>query len=149
MSTVNIEIAHETEINDVQEADTINIIMKAIDEHKDHSLVNSILEKVRATLAEKLENNHSLFRVLKHVMESVEIEEIQDMNKKELVESVMKALVEESDMSDEEKNICLVLIVSGTMGDTIDLVVSATRGEFAINKKTKKRLLSCIGKCIK
>ena len=38
-------------------------------------------------------------------MESIEIEEIQDMSKKELAESVLKALVKESEMSDEKKEI--------------------------------------------
>ena len=162
MSAENIEIAHETELNEAQEvketndrsqeADTINIIIKAIDEHKDHSLVKSILEKVKGTLAkkaEKLENEHSLFKFLKTLMEAVEIEDVQDANKKDIVESVLRSLVEESEMDDDKKNICLTLIDSGAVGDTIDIIVAATKGELDINKKTKKRLVACFGNCIK
>ncbi len=110
-----------------------------------------LLAKVRSTLIEKAENledEHSLFKVLKVVMESIEIEEIHEISKKELAESVLKELVKESQMSDEKKQICLNLINAGTIGDTMDLVVSATKGELAINKKTKRRLLACLGKCI-
>ena len=147
------EEAHNDESKEEssEEANAVNVILEAVNEHKEHPLVKAVMEKVKSTLvekAEKLEDEHSLFKVLKIVMESIEIEEIQDMSKKELAESVLKALVKESEMSDEKKEICERLIDSGTIGDTMDLVVAATKGELAINKKTKKRLLACLGKCI-
>ena len=147
------EEAHNDESKEEssEEANAVNVILEAVNEHKEHPLVKAVMEKVKSTLvekAEKLEDEHSLFKVLKIVMESIEIEEIQDMSKKELAESVLKALVKESEMSDEKKEICERLINSGTIGDTMDLVVAATKGELAINKKTKKRLLACLGKCI-
>ena len=134
------------------EVSVVNIIIEAVNDHKEHPLVKAVLEKVKSTLvekAEKLEDEHSLFKVLKVVMESIEIEEMQELGKKELAESVLKALVEESGMSSEKKKICLDLVVSGTIGDTMELVVAATKGELAINKKTKRRVLACLGKCIR
>lgn len=148
------EEAHNNESKEEEsseEVNAVNVILEAVNEHKEHPLVKAVMEKVKSTLvekAEKLEDEHSLFKVLKIVMESIEIEEIQDISKKELAESVLKALVKESEMSDERKEICERLIESGTIGDTMDLVVAATKGELAINKKTKKRLLACLGKCI-
>ena len=135
-----------------EEVSAVNIIIEAVNDHKEHPLVKAILEKVKSTLvekAEKLEDEHSLFKVLKVVMESIEIEEMQELSKKELAESVLKSLVEESEMSDEKKKVCLDLVDSGTIGDTMELVVAATKGELAINKKTKKRVLACLGKCIR
>lgn len=132
-----------------EEASAVNIIIEAVNDHKEHPLVKAVLEKVKSTLVEKLEDEHSLFKVLKVVMESIEIEEMQDMSKKELAESVLKSLVEESEMSDEKKKICLDLVDSGTIGDTMELVVAATKGELAINKKTKRKVLACLGKCIR
>ena len=134
------------------EVSAVNIIIEAVNDYKEHPLVKAVLEKVKSTLvekAEKLEDEHSLFKVLKVVMESIEIEEMQELSKKELAESVLKALVEESGMSGEKKKICLDLVDSGTIGDTMELVVAATKGELAINKKTKKRVLACLGKCIR
>lgn len=135
-----------------EEASAVNIIIEAVNHHKEHPLVKAVLEKVKSTLvekAEKLEDEHSLFKVLKVVMESIEIEEMQELSKKELAESVLKSLVEESEMSDEKKKVCLDLIDSGTIGDTMELVVAATKGELAINKKTKRKVLACLGKCIR
>lgn len=135
-----------------EEASAVNIIIEAVNHHKEHPLVKAVLEKVKSTLvekAEKLEDEHSLFKVLKVVMESIEIEEMQELSKKELAESVLKSLVEESEMSDEKKKVCLDLVDSGTIGDTMELVVAATKGELAINKKTKRKVLACLGKCIR
>lgn len=163
MSTENLEKAHETERHETkevngeldevpqEEAVSVNIILAAVNDHKDHPLVKAVLEKIRLILlerSEKLEDEHSLFKVLKVVMESIETEEIYEMSKKELAESVIKALIKESIMSDEKKKICLNLVDSGTIGDTMDLVVAATKGELAINKKTRRRVLACLGKCI-
>lgn len=155
-----VEQAIETAIENVvkkkeempSEVSAVNIIIEAVNDHKEHPLVKAVLKKVKSTLvekAEKLEDEHSLFKVLKVVMESIEIEEMQELSKKELAESVLKALVEESGMSGEKKKICLDLVDSGTIGDTMELVVAATKGELAINKKTKKRVLACLGKCIR
>lgn len=132
-----------------EEASAVNIIIEAVNDHKEHPLVKAVLEKVKSTLVEKLEDEHSLFKVLKVVMESIEIEEMQELSKKELAESVLKSLVEESEMSDEKKKVCLDLVDSGTIGDTMELVVAATKGELAINKKTKMKVLACLGKCIR
>jgi len=180
MSTENLEKAHEAELQETKEVNdvinkvvektaenvienviqkkeeipaegAVNIILEAVNNHKDHPLVKAVLEKVRMTLhekAERFEDEHSLFKVLKVVMESIETEKMQEMSKKRLAESVIKALVKESEMSDERKKICLDLVDSGTIGDTIDLVIAATKGELAINKKTRKRILACLGKCI-
>ena len=74
-------------------------------------------------------------------MECIEVEDIAGMDKKQLAESIVRKLIKESEMSDEKRKICLDLVNAGTLGDTIDLVVSATKGELALNKKTRKKLL--------
>lgn len=131
--------------------ETVAKIVEVVDEYKDHPAVINVLEKVKGKLlekAEKLEDEHSLFMVLRVTMEAIELEKIKDMNKKQIAETILKELVNESEMSDEKKQICLNLINSGAIGDTINLVVSATKGELELNKKTKKKLLKCLGKCI-
>ena len=77
MSTENLEKAHETkevngELDEVpqEEAVSVNIILAAVNDHKDHPLVKAVLEKIRLILlerSEKLEDDHSLFKVLKVV----------------------------------------------------------------------------------
>ena len=131
--------------------ETVAKIVEVVDEYKDHPAVVNVLEKVRGKLlekAQKLEDEHSLFMVLRVTMEAIEVEKIKDMNKRQIAETILKELINEAEMSDDKKEICVNLVNCGAIGDTINLVVSATKGELELNKKTRKNLLSCLGKCI-
>ena len=59
------EEAHNDESKEEssEEANAVNVILEAVNEHKEHPLVKAVMEKVKSTLvekAEKLEDEHSL-----------------------------------------------------------------------------------------
>jgi hypothetical protein len=119
-----------------------------------HLVVADIAHQVKEAMVEKMreiEDEHSLLYVLRVTMECIEVHDVAGFNKKDLAISVTKKLIEESELDDEKKQFCIKLIDSGVIEDTLDLVISATKGELSINKKTTrmviKQLLKCLSVC--
>jgi len=83
--------------------------------------------------------------VLKEIIEIVEHFSCPGSEKKEHVITILKALVTDLVEDAEEKRIILEMIDKKILENTIDLIISATKGEFNINKKkTQKKVASCM-----
>ena len=65
-------------------------------------------------------------------------------NKKVLAENILKQLILDSDLDDNKEKILLGLIESDVVGNTIDLVVSASRGEMTLNVAAKEAAKGCL-----
>ena len=52
---------------------------------------------------------------------------------KTLVEGIVRKVVKHSDIEDEKKQLVIAMLDEGVVGDVIDLVVSASKGELNIN----------------
>ena len=78
-------------------------------------------------------NTHNLLKILKIGIEIVEFLNLKGTEKKRLVIDLVKKYVEEVEIDNLEKNMCLELINNGTVEGTIELVISASNGELNIN----------------
>lgn len=127
-------------------------IGKTIEDAIPDGVVEKIFLKVKlgmVSVAMKFESKGTLFVLLRIVMEEIELENLKGCMQKQLAEAVMVKLVHESSMGDVEKEICEKIITEGLLGDSIDVIIAATKGDFKINKKTQKKLLSCLKDTVK
>jgi len=98
------------------------------------SVFETSLETLKARIADVEITPQTLIFVLKYAMEIIELSELQGSEQKEMALRLIKSVVIESSMSEERKNLCVEMIVSGTLGQTIDLVIDATKGRIQINQ---------------
>ena len=74
--------------------------------------------------------SQTLMLVLEYVIEVVEkIENLKGNKKKGLSILLIKRVVENSEMDDEDRKLCMAMINNGIVGDTIDLVINAVNGK--------------------
>lgn len=86
----------------------------------------------------------TLITILQYVIEVVELSEARGPQKKVLALSLLTNVVDDAGLDDDEKKLCMDMIENGTLGDTIDLVVSASRGKLDLNSVAKTGALCCI-----
>ena len=91
-------------------------------------------DKEYAELMKKIEHikvaSQTLMLVLEYVIEVVEkIENLKGNKKKGLAILLIKKVVENSDMDEEDRKLCMAMINNGIVGDTIDLVINAVNGK--------------------
>ena len=101
-------------------------------------------------LNEKLESRNieitpgSITIVIKICMEIAEATRLKGKEQKVLVERLVKKVVKDAPISDEKEKLLLDMIEEGVVGDVIDLVVSATKGELDINAVEKAAVGCCL-----
>ena len=101
-------------------------------------------------LNEKLESRNieitpgSITIVIKICMEIAEATRLKGKEQKVLVERLVKKVVKDTPISDEKEKLLLDMIEEGVVGDVIDLVVSATKGELDINAVEKAAVGCCL-----
>jgi len=101
-------------------------------------------------LNEKLESRNieitprSITSVIKICMEIAEATRLKGKEQKVLVERLVKKVVKDAPISDEKEKLLLDMIEEGVVGDVIDLVISATKGELDINAVEKAAVGCCL-----
>ena len=101
-------------------------------------------------LNEKLESRNieitpgSITIVIKICMEIAEATRLKGKEQKVLVGRLVKKVVKDAPISDEKEKLLLDMIEEGVVGDVIDLVVSATKGELDINDVEKAAVGCCL-----
>ena len=102
----------------------------------------------------ELEPN-SIMSYVKLCMEIVEKTDVKGKEQKTLVIQLITKLVKDAPISDEREKLCLDVLSSGIVGDTIDLIVMASRGQLDLNSvsqtaiKRAPALISLFTKCCK
>lgn len=125
----------------------------------------SVLEEIQTTVSEELLSKlrlqckeigikkTTLAVIIKYVIEAVEDTPVKGAAQKEYALRLLRALIEELS-HEEDKEYLLNAIDSGSIGDIIELIVSASKGEININKviKTTTTMLpycvALLGKCV-
>lgn len=101
-------------------------------------------------LNEKLESRNieitprSITIVIKICMEIAEATRLKGKEQKVLVERLVKKVVKDAPITDEKEKLLLDMIEEGVVGDVIDLVISATKGELDINAVEKAAVGCCL-----
>ena len=98
------------------------------------NLLENSLKNVKSKLSIITISPSTLHLLVKYVMEEVEIQHIKGSEQKDLSLELIKHLI--TDLSDEDdKEILLILLKTGTISNIIDLIIDATKRKLKINKK--------------
>lgn len=89
-------------------------------------------------------NTKNITIVIKLAMEIVEASALKGDKQKKLVEKIVRKIVVEAPITDDKEFLLLNMIDEGIVGDVIDLVVSASKGELDINVAEKAAVGCCL-----
>ena len=102
---------------------------------------NNLYERLLGRIKHELPNiklDHKvLFKILKILLEIIDVYEMTGEEKKQLVLKMLRKYVDESNMSDDEKELCNSLITDGRLSETINIIIAAARGELDIKDTTE------------
>ena len=79
----------------------------------------------------------SITTVIKLAMEVVEASKLKGEAQKKLVTKIVRKVVVDAPIADEKEKLLLDMIDQGIVGNVIELVVSASKGEIDINSAVK------------
>ena len=82
--------------------------------------------------------------VIKIAMEIVEASQVKGDEQKKLVEKIVRQVIVIAPISDKKEKLLLDMIDEGVVGEVIELVVSATKGELNVNAAEKAAASCCI-----
>lgn len=106
------------------------------------------IEEMQEMLLENISHinfsKKTIISVLQFIIEAIELTDLSGPQKKTLALELLASLIEISSLDNEDKMWCAMLIDNGTIGDTIDLVISASRGKLKANNAMEKGKKMCI-----
>lgn len=111
--------------NNINEEDLLN------------EIYDKLLNEIKVSLPDIKLDHKIIFKILKILLELIDIYEMTGEEKKQLALKVLRKYVDNSNMSDDEKELCNSLITDGTLSETINIIISAARGEFDIKDSTE------------
>tara|TARA_Y100001970_G_C14257575_1_gene876662 strand:- start:1790 stop:2272 length:483 start_codon:yes stop_codon:yes gene_type:complete len=96
-------------------------------------------EEISVELKKRVENLEisvdNLMIILQDVLEVVELTKAKGPQKKAFAISLLKQIVSEADIDESERENCNLIINNGTISNTIDLVITASKKKTKLNKK--------------
>jgi len=135
----------------LKEPDTVlDVVLKESIDPLMETLTNQLLVKCKDMGVKKT----TVTLVIKYVIEAVEDTSVKGSAQKDYAIRLLRALVEELSQGGD-KEYLLDAIDSGSIGDLIELVVSASKGDLNLNKvlKTSSSMLpycmALLSKCVK
>lgn len=110
----------------------------------DNELIRKVYDDAKVAFGSEELNTSTVITLAIRLMELVEkLPNIDGAEKKRIVIEVAKLIVNDSDLSDEDKA-NVNLIIDLTLPMVIDSVVAASRGQFSLNNlKNKLKKLCC------
>ena len=110
--------------------------------------LDTLEETAFKLLNEKLKdteiNASSVVLVLQYAMEIVELSEAKGAAQKELALSLVRQVIVDAPITDDKEKFLLELVDSDVLGNTVDFVVSASRGNLNINAATVVAQKCCL-----
>ena len=94
---------------------------------------NEITEELKEKIEHIKVSPKTIITILEYIIEIVELSEVKGQKKKVLALTLLTNVINDADLDDAERELCMTLIDNGTVSDTIDLVISASRGNLDIN----------------
>ena len=124
-------------------SDTVVSKISDVVEDITEDLLNSVLDQVKQSLGDLGVKPSTLPKIIQFVMEAIEDTPTKGPAQKDFAVKVIGSLIDELHESDEKK-LLQETFKSGGIEGTIDLVVSATKGELNINQVVDVAVNSCI-----
>ena len=110
--------------------------------------LDTLEETAFKLLNEKLKdteiNASSVVLVLQYAMEIVELSEAKGAAQKELALTLVRRVIVDAPITDDKEKFLLELVDSDVLGNTVDFVVSASRGTLDINAATEVAKVCCL-----
>lgn len=111
-------------------------------------IVNDTLKQLKQVLEDKgIEvSPSSVMKLVREAMQIVEHTSLKGIQQKELVNELLLRIFNDTvSLSEEHKKMCEELVNSGIIGETVELVVGATKGELDVNQlqEVVKETASC------
>lgn len=99
-------------------------------------ILSKIYKKLKAHVqhANIVISPKTIIPLLRTSMEIVETEALEGLTQREVVNEMILRMIESSGMSDDQKEVCREFVGYDILGDTIDLVVDATKGRVNVNQ---------------
>ena len=98
-------------------------------------ILDDILQKLNRRIEHLEVSINDIIPILQHILEIVEETILKGPQKKGLAISLLKQVINNSDLKKEDKEECYIVINNGIISDTIDLVISASKNNIKVNKK--------------
>ena len=117
----------------------------------DLDIMQIVFESVRDSMFEQLvelENKNDLFKILRIVIECIELQNLKGKQQRKLAEDILLKLIKGSKMDNTQQQLCVSMIEYGVIGDSIDVIISATKGEINVNKAAETIAKSCLSSAI-
>ena len=107
---------------------------------------DTALMKLQSTLKERNidVSSKTITQIVKIAMEIVEATKLKGAEQKALVEKIVRKIIVDSPLEESKKSIVISMLDEGIVGDVIELVVSATKGELDINTVEKVATGCCL-----
>lgn len=122
--------------NIIEENIKASSVTEAIEELVNNDLKTQLLEQLRTQLAQheiNLDTNTAV-KCIRFSMEVVEMSELKGNAQKDMAIRLVKSLLDDAPLNDSKKIIIQSLLDEDILGDTIDLIVDATKGNLNINQ---------------
>ena len=110
-------------------------------------LFESCMKQLKEKLVDVVIDNETIMTVLRYAMEIVELTELKGKDQKDFAIKLVRQIVVDAPISDEKEKLLLDIIDSNIIGNTVDLVVDASRGKIDINAATQVAKTCCQTKC--
>lgn len=98
---------------------------------------DTCMKMLKVKLQDVEVNVENFMTILRFSMEVVEVTQLKGEEQKELALKLVRAVVVEAPITDEKEKLMLDMIDQGVLGNTVDLVVDATKGNIDINNVVK------------
>ena len=120
-------------MSNVVEVDNVLTKVKTAEAPTVSPIVKNIVNEIFTRLGGREVNPQTLMTIVKYAMEAVEVTKMKGSEQREMVVDIVQKVIIDAPLSDEREKLCLDMIESGVLGQTIDLVVDATKGRLDVN----------------
>ena len=110
--------------------------------------IGLVIIEIKKKLGEEKIKSETIHIIIKDVMELVEKFSVPGSEKKEIVIKIIKELIDDLAENEGEKKLLHNIIDKNIIGQTIDLIILASKGEFNLNNPNFKTKLFTCGKSI-
>ena len=110
----------------------------------DTTIIAIMIDKLKIKLVEEKITIETINLVLKEAMQIVDKTDLPGSQKREHVLTIVRAVVKDLVENEFDERLILELIDKKVLGNTIDLIIEASKGNLDINNKdTQKKIKSC------
>lgn len=89
-------------------------------------------------------NANTVITILRYAMEVVELSKAKGDAQRELAIKLVRQVVVDAPINDEKEKLLLDLIDNGILGNTVDLVIDASRGDIDVNNVAQVATGCCL-----